>query len=142
MFTVSTQVRYALRGLMRLAEHEGTEPVSISQIAEEEDISKKYLENIFKLLKRGGIVRSLRGPVGGYTLTRNPEEINLAEIVEAVEGRISVVECLSSPEICERTPGCLTRNVWEELQRNMKEYCASKTLESIRAKEHTGAADE
>lgn len=142
MFTVSTQVRYALRGLIHLAEHEGTEPVAISQIAEEEDISKKYLENIFKLLKRGGIVRSLRGPVGGYMLTRKPEEIDLAEIVEAVEGRISVVECLGSPEICERTPGCLTRNVWEELQRNMMEYCASKTLESIRAKEHAGAADE
>jgi Rrf2 family protein len=142
MFTISTQVRYALRGLIRLAEREATEPVSISQIAEEEDISKKYLENIFKLLKRGGIVRSLRGPVGGYTLTRKPEEINLAEIIEAVEGRISVVECLESPEICERITGCLTRSVWEELQRNMKEYCASKTLESIRAKEYAGAADE
>jgi len=142
MFTVSTQVRYALRGLLQLAEHGGDEPLSISLIAEEEGISRKYLENIFKLLKKGGIVRSLRGPVGGYTLTRKPEEINLAEIINAVEGEISVAECLGSPEVCERTPDCRTRIVWEELQRKMEEFCTFRTLESIYTKNQSGAVDE
>lgn len=135
MFSVSTQVRYALRALLYIADHQEESPVPLNQIAEDEEISKKYLENIFTLLKRGGLVVSSRGPVGGYSLAISPKNLRLYDIVLAVDGRPRVVDCVDDPEACARRTACDSRAVWEDLQRGMDEFLKSRTLESILAVE-------
>jgi Rrf2 family protein len=133
MFSVSTQVRYALRALLYIAEHSDESPVPLNQIAENEDISKKYLENIFTLLKRGGLVGSSRGPVGGYSLAVSPENLRLYDIVLAVDGRPRVVDCVDDPEACARRAICESWSVWDEFQGEMDNFLKSRTLESILA---------
>ncbi|MFP4563700.1 MAG: RrF2 family transcriptional regulator [Spirochaetia bacterium] len=135
MFSVSTQVRYALRALLYIAEHSDESPVPLTRIAENEDISKKYLENIFTLLKRGGLVVSIRGPVGGYSLAVAPENLRLYDIVFAVDGRPRVVDCVDDPEACARRATCESWSVWDDFQGEMDNFLKSRTLESILADE-------
>ena len=136
MFSVSTQVRYALRALLYIAEHRDESPVPLTQIAEEEEISKKYLENIFTLLKRGGLVVSSRGPVGGYSLAITPENLRLYDIVLAVDGRPRLVDCVDDPEACARQATCDSRSVWDDFQGEMDNFLKSRTLESILSNEN------
>lgn len=135
MFSVSTQVRYALRALLYIAGHREESPVPLTQIAEEEEISKKYLENIFTLLKRGGLVVSSRGPVGGYSLALSPGNLRLYDIVLAVDGRPRIVDCVDDPDACARRSTCGTRSVWDDFQNEMDNFLKSRTLESILTKE-------
>ena len=92
---ISTKGRYGTRAMVYLGENFGKEPVSLRELAEEEDISLKYMEQIVPLLKKSGLIRSIRGARGGYVLTRRPENISLRDILVALEGRWSLVECLT-----------------------------------------------
>ena len=94
MFSVSTKSRYGLRALIELARSSEGKPVSLSELADKQDISKKYLESIFRMLQKKGIIRSSRGASGGYSLARDPENVILLEILEAVEGPIHLLDCL------------------------------------------------
>ena len=128
MFSVSTHARYALRALQYIASHGNEGSVPLSKIAAEEDISRKYLENIFTLLRKGGIVRSTRGPDGGYALAKKPEEISLWEIVSVADGKVSTAECVDTPEICARYEKCESKDIWDELQRHIETFLKDKTL--------------
>jgi Rrf2 family cysteine metabolism transcriptional repressor len=131
MFAVSTRTRYGLRALHFLSTHNGNKPVSLHSIAEELAIPFKYLENIFKLLTRGGIVRGERGPAGGYMLIPSPKNLTLYEIVDALDGPLLTVACVSDKNLCENSDECPTREIWDELQAHISSFFKSRTLAQL-----------
>jgi len=128
---LSTKARYGLRALMSLARHYGEGPVIAKVIAREEDISENYLEQIMELLRRSGIVRSIRGAQGGFSLAKPPEDIKIKEIVDILEGPIHLIDCLSDPEICNRNKGCSARTFWKKLEENINKFLESHTLADL-----------
>lgn len=116
---ISTKGRYALRIMIDLAQHDGESPVSVREIAERQDISGKYMEQIIGVLTRSGLLRSIRGAQGGYHLMRPPKEITVGMILRATEGDLAPAECVSRDAApCERASVCSTRMVFEKV------YCA------------------
>lgn len=116
---LSAKVEYGVRAMAMLAIHYQTGPLPLSKISAQEKISLNFLEQIFPDLKRSGLVRSVRGARGGYMLSSAPETIKVGDIVRAVEGPITPVNCLSedrSEVRCHREGDCLTRKVWERLR--------------------------
>jgi Rrf2 family cysteine metabolism transcriptional repressor len=128
---LSTKARYGLRALMSLARHYGEGPVIAKVIAREEDISENYLEQIMELLRRSGIVRSIRGAQGGFSLAKPPEDIKIKEIVDILEGPINLIDCLSDPEICNRSKECSARTFWKKLEENINKFLESHTLADL-----------
>ncbi len=112
---LSTKSRYGIRALMELAGHYGNGTIAVREIAEDQQISWKYLETLFNSLKVAGLIMSRRGPGGGWALTRPPEEIRLGEVIHALEGAMEVVPCVEHPETCARTDYCATREVYMEI---------------------------
>ena len=90
---LSTKGRYGLRAMIDLARYSENEPVSISSIAARQDISERYLEQLVGLLKKAGLVRSIRGATGGYVLARNSGEISVGDVLRALEGSLEPVKC-------------------------------------------------
>lgn len=125
---LSTKARYGLRALISLARHYGEGPIMAKIIAKEEEISENYLEQILELLRRSGLVRSIRGAQGGFVLVKSPQEIRVKEIIDVLEGPVILVDCLSSPEVCKRSKDCTARILWEELKGNIIRFLESKTL--------------
>ena len=99
---ISTKGRYGLRTLMDISVHQVKGPVNLSDIADRQGISAKYLWQIVNLLKTAGFVRGTRGPKGGYILIRDPADITMLDVIQVLEGPISLVECVDDPEFCER----------------------------------------
>jgi len=112
---LSTKSRYGARILVELAKHYDTgKPLQVSEIARLQDIPMKYLEQLIRLLRLAGIVRSVRGPKGGHILNVPPEEISLGQVVRLFEGQEELVECISTPDTCIKAPGCRFRQAWKE----------------------------
>ena len=128
---LSTKGRYGARAMLDLALHYGQGPVSIKDIAEREEISERYLVHLMVSLKSAGLVKSIRGAHGGFTLARPPAEIKLGEIVHVVEGSIAPVECAEDPKICSRSSYCVTRDIWIEMNEAMGKVLDSATLEDM-----------
>lgn len=128
MFAVSTKIRYGLRAMLRIALIARQKPVSVSTIAEQESISQKYLEAILQGLKKAGLLKSSRGPEGGYQLSLPAEQISLRRIVEAIDGPVLTVGCVPDREVCDRADNCLTRGVWSELQERLNGFMEERTL--------------
>ncbi len=127
-----TKARYGMRAMLDLALHGGEEhPVLLRDIAARQDLSERYLGQVFNLLRNAGLVRSARGAGGGFMLSRPPENIDLLEIVQACMGELKTVECVEDRGFCPRADGCATRLVWEELTRSMREVLAGKTLADL-----------
>lgn len=129
---ISTKGRYALRLLIDLAEHQSNGYVALKDIAERQNISKKYLEQIVPVLSRGGVLRTTRGFQGGYMLAKPPESITVGEILRLTEGSLAPVACLENdPVLCERSANCVTLPIWRGLYRVITEYLDGMTLQSI-----------
>ena len=128
---LSTKGRYGVRLMLDLALHEGTEPVVLKDIAARQEISEKYLSNLIPLLRNAGLVHSVRGSQGGYTLARLPREITLKDILLVLEGSMCLVECTERPLICQRSDDCFVRDVWSEVTEKMLEALESFTLETM-----------
>ena len=129
---ISTKGRYALRLMLDLAEHQGDGCVSLKDVAQRQDISKKYLEQIVPTLSRAGFLLTNRGYQGGYRLCRAPEDYTVYEILSMAEGGLAPVACLDQPEnTCPRAPDCLTLPVWEGLEKTIRDYLRSITLQTI-----------
>lgn len=141
---MSTRSRYGLRLLLDLALNGEKGPVQLSSIARAQNLSEKYLGQLVIQLKSSGLVRSERGKSGGYFLSRSPREITLREIVEKLEGDLSIVECVNNPEDCDRSDFCITRDVWSEISRMIIEKLEQITLDElaqrVRNTGHTGIA--
>lgn len=116
---LSAKVEYGVRAMAVLAIYYQCGPLPLREIAEQEEISLKFLEQIFPDLKRAKLIHSARGSRGGYMLSRSPDDIKVGDIVRAVEGPITPFNCLSendSEPYCHRKGYCLTRQVWEKLR--------------------------
>jgi len=126
---LSTKGRYGLRALIDLALYSENEAVSISSIAERENISERYLEQLVGMLKKAGLVTSKRGAGGGYSLARPASEISVGDILRALEGSIDMVECpgLSSEQGCDSADACVTKYVWKRINDSI-----NSTVEEIK----------
>ena len=113
---ISTKGRYALRLMLDLASDVSNKPVSIKEIANRQEISDKYLEQIISVLNSAGFVRSVRGPQGGYMLKNRPENYTVGMILRLTEGSLAPVSCVEddAPE-CDRMDSCATMRVWKQL---------------------------
>jgi Rrf2 family transcriptional regulator, cysteine metabolism repressor len=128
---VNTKVRYGLRAILQIAEGYGKDPVPISAISESQEISGKYLEQVVGTLRKSGLITSRKGVRGGYHLARSPEEINLWEIITALDSHTSLVNCVLEPENCDRSDDCLTRSIWTLLSTRMEEFWSSFKLSDL-----------
>jgi len=125
---LSTRGRYGVRLMLELALHYGEGPILLKEIAERQGISEKYLWQIINPLKTTGLVTSLRGMHGGYTLGKAPEVITVKEILQILEGSLCLVDCVDNPSLCERAPSCITRDIWGEASRDMQRSLQNTTL--------------
>lgn len=113
---ISARGRYALRIMVDLAMHDGEEPVSVRAIAERQDISGKYMEQIISVLTRAGLLRSIRGAQGGYHLAHPPKDITVGMILRATEGDLAPAECvLDNAQPCDRRGVCPSRTVFSKV---------------------------
>jgi Rrf2 family transcriptional regulator, iron-sulfur cluster assembly transcription factor len=132
---LSTKSRYGLRALFDMAYHAGTLPAQIKDISRRQAISPRYLEQIFQDLKKAGLLKSKRGPQGGYQLARKPNEITVREVVEAAEGEMTLVDCAKGEggrkKKCEFDNQCVTQKVWSEATRQLNAYLDSVTLKDL-----------
>ncbi len=129
---ISTKGRYALRVMVDLAEHYGNDAIPLKEIAERQEISKKYLEIIVKDLVRGRLIKGSSGKGGGYVLCRKPEEYSVGEIIELTEGTLAPVYCLSSgAEVCPRAGVCKTLPLWNEFDRMVHDFFYNKKLSDL-----------
>ncbi len=133
MIKVSTKGRYGTRLMLNLARHynSGNKAIILKSVAEEENISIRYLEQIIIPLKIYKLVKSIRGAGGGYTLARKPAEINLCEILEALEGSCALVDCVEDKDFCDRIPECAAYDIWKEASQLLRNYFEKVTLQYI-----------
>ena len=139
---ISTKGRYGLRILIDLATHDPEKPRLLKDIAQSQLVSEKYLSRLVLDLRRAKLIWSVRGAKGGFYLARSPETITLLEILETMEGPISVVACATSPEKCNRHALCPMRNVWQRLNNDIREVTEKLTLEDILDSYRTQNAEE
>jgi Rrf2 family cysteine metabolism transcriptional repressor len=128
---LSTKGRYAARAMLDLALNYGKDPVSVREIAERQKISERYLENILNILVRAGLVVSTRGKSGGFSLSREPENIDLGEIITTVEGSLAPVDCVADSSNCDRVSICVTYEIWRKLENAMMDILSSTTLKDM-----------
>lgn len=135
MIRISTRGRYALRAMIDLAQHGDDGPVARQAIADRQEISADYVAQIFRNLQSAGLVEGVKGPGGGYRLTRDAGGIRAADVVQAVEGPVAIVHCiLPCPEegpSCSRADRCVTHLLWKRVSEAMSEVLESVTLEDL-----------
>lgn len=135
---LTTKSRYGLRALFDIAYNCGTAPAQIQDISRRQDISPRYLEQIFQNLKRAGILKSKRGPQGGYYLARTPDKITVLEILNATEQDVLLVECAGTTAKktkrtteCSLEGNCVTQTVWEEASALLGGLFSGITLQTL-----------
>lgn len=130
---LSTKGRYAVMAMVDLAESSKERPAALADIADRQEISLSYLEQLFGKLRKGGLVRSVRGPGGGYLLARSAEDTRVADVILAVDEPIRATRCKSgSPKGCKGNKGrCQTHELWEELGNQIYLYLASVSLADV-----------
>lgn len=129
---LSTKGQYAVRAMVSLVCHTNGGPITLKEISDSEDISLPYLEQLFVKLRKGNIVKSVRGPGGGYVLARPAGEIKVGEVITVVEESLNPVPCLDEdPSRCTRLNKCVTQRVWKGLGEKMKEFLDSITIEDL-----------
>jgi Rrf2 family protein len=128
---INTRVRYGLRAILRIAEGHGGPPVSISTISDEQGISGKYLEQVISPLRRSGLVVSRKGVKGGYSLSREPDQITLWDVIQALDTHPHLVECVDDPRTCNKTDCCVAHAVWKMLDHRLQEFWSSFTLAEL-----------
>lgn len=131
MFHLSTKSRYGLRTLVQLASTGKDAPVSLNELAKGQKISKKYLENIYRMLQKNGIVRSVRGARGGYQLAADPATLTVKEIMSSIEGPVCLIDCLCDENWCKNVKNCSTRWIWSDLQDVIRAFLEAKTLADV-----------
>ncbi len=131
---LSTRTRYGTRALVELAMAWPHRLVSVREIAERQDISAKYLEQIMTPLRAAGLVESSRGLHGGYELARPPDKVRLIDVYRALEGPVAPVDCVDEPGSCPMEDVCPSRDTWVEMQESISEVLESTTLQDLAEK--------
>ncbi|MBU1164080.1 Rrf2 family transcriptional regulator [Patescibacteria group bacterium] len=132
MMQFSTKAEYSLKAMINLAKHYGKEPISLAKIAKEEKISKEYLEQLIAKLKANNLVKSTKGVKGGYILTKKPNLISAADVIEATEGSLAPFYCVSDADArCCTKKDCLTKNMWINVKKSIKKSLESTKLTDL-----------
>lgn len=132
---VSTKGDYGVRALVELARHYGEGPLASAVIAGRQSIPEPYLDQLLILLRRSGLIRSLRGPQGGHALIRAPQEISIGEVLTTLEGSLSPVPCLEDPDCCPRKMPCSLRDLCEQVHQATIKILDGTTLGDLADKE-------
>lgn len=127
---LTTKGRYAVTAILDLALHQGHGPITLADIAARQGISLSYLEQLFAQLRRKGLVASTRGPGGGYNLGRPASQINIAEVITAVDESLDVRRCEGKGD-CQDHTKCLTHDLWSDLTQQIYAFLSSITLEAL-----------
>jgi Rrf2 family cysteine metabolism transcriptional repressor len=127
---LSTKGRYGLQAMFRLAQQPDGRPRPLKEIAEAEGLPEAYLEQLMAPLRKAGLVRSVRGPQGGYALARRPAEIRIWDVVVALEGEPHFAQC-DAPADPEHESGCLDHLLWREIDERLKEWLQGVTLKDL-----------
>ena len=129
---LSTKGRYGLKIMDELALNYGEGPMPLKEVAQRQQLSETYLEQLIAHLKKAGLVRSIRGAQGGYELIRKPEEISVGEIIRTLEGPLAPSECVmdNEPE-CSKAENCVTRLIWEKIMEGINNVVDSITLNDM-----------
>ena len=129
---LSTKGRYGLRALIDLAIYCETEPVSISSIAMRQGISERYLEQLMSMMKKAGLIKSIRGASGGYTLAKDASEISVGDVLRALEGDLEPVSCGAlNEEGCDASGSCVTKYVWQKINESIQRTVDEMKLDDL-----------
>ncbi len=129
---LTTKGRYAVTAMLDLSLHSGNGPVSLVEISDRQDISLSYLEQLFAKLRRKELVKSMRGPGGGYTLSRDPDDIAISNIIMAVDENLDVTNCGNAAGGChEKNKRCLTHNLWLDLSHRIQNFLDEISLQDL-----------
>jgi Rrf2 family protein len=131
LMQIPRRVDYGLRAVIYLSGQNSEKCCSIREIAKHQGVPKKFLEKIIRDLIRGGLIKSKRGSCGGYTLARRPDEISFSNVIEALEGPISVNACMDHTLGCDQIPRCTMIGVWSEVQRSVTEVLSRTTMADL-----------
>ncbi len=131
MIRISTKGRYGARFMLELAVNYDQGPMLLKEIAKRQELSEGYLQHIVDALKGSGLIHSNRVGHGGYTLAKTPSEITMFDILNSLEGKINLVECVDKPEVCHRADTCVTRDIWDILGSQLAQTLKTITLESL-----------
>ncbi len=127
----STKTRYGTRMILDMAQNYGRSAIQLGEIANRQNISLKYLEQIIRPLKKADYIKSFRGAKGGHILSKPPEEITVGEIVAVLEGGDTLIHCDKDPEDCEQVGSCLTRYLWIEAAAAMFQRLSAITFADL-----------
>ncbi len=128
---LSTKGRYAARAMLDIALNQEGGPVAVREIAMRQRISERYLENILTVLAKADLVVSTRGKSGGFSLSRDPKDINLKDIITAVEGSLAPVDCVDDANSCDMVSVCVTYEIWCKLEKALMDILSSTTLKDM-----------
>lgn len=130
---LTTKGRYAVTALLDLALHQQQGPTTVAEVAERHGISATYLERLAGLLRAKGLLKSVRGPRGGYVLARSADQITVAEIIEAVDEKMDATRCAGKAN-CHEGSVCLTHHLWDELNHQITVFLQGITLSALAKK--------
>jgi len=132
MLRLSTKGQYGVRAMFELAKHYEKGPLTIKQIAERQDVSVSYLEQLMNSLRRSKLIGSRKGPGGGYMINKKPELISIGMILNALEGPVTITHCLGpKAKRCNRVEGCVTRLLWKSLGEKIENFLGTITLNDL-----------
>ena len=127
---LTTKGRYAVTAMLDLASNETTKPVTLDRISERQNISLSYLEQLFAKLRKASLVKSVRGPGGGYPLNVNAEDVTLTQIIEAVDENIDLRRCHGLRN-CLRGKQCLSHHLWCEVSDQIRGFLSTRNLQQV-----------
>jgi Rrf2 family transcriptional regulator, iron-sulfur cluster assembly transcription factor len=128
---LTSKGRYAVSAMVDLALHQQEGPVTLAAIAERQFISLSYLEQLFRRLREGKLVRSVRGPGGGYLLNDNPANISVADVIRAVDEEVKATKCVNAMRGCHRGNRCSTHNLWAALGKHIYRFLDVVTIQQV-----------
>ncbi|MBI5638915.1 MAG: Rrf2 family transcriptional regulator [Nitrospirae bacterium] len=131
MLKLSTKGQYGVRAMFEIASGYGRGPITIREISEKQDVSVAYLEQILNKLRKSGMIQSVKGPGGGYVLSREPDRISIGEILRELEGPVAITSCLDPKEGCLRVEGCVTHLLWKSLGEKIEGFLDAMTLDDL-----------
>ena len=131
MLKLSTKGQYGVRAMFEIARGYNLGPITIKQISENQDVSVSYLEQILNQLRKAGIIKSVKGPGGGYVLAKSPDAISIGAILRELEGPVAITSCLDPREGCMRVDGCVTHLLWKSLGEKIETFLDNMTLDDL-----------
>lgn len=134
---LSTRTRYGIRAMLELAENYGKGPLQLKTIAQNQEISVKYLEQLMTVLKAAGFVKSVRGSKGGHVLAKPPSQITVSECFDCLEGPVITTECVYDINSCLRSSDCVARLLWTDVQNAIRSILESTTFQDLLKKKHS-----